>query len=181
MTGDFQYSQAPGFSNITKHSGNGIPVLFELFLTNAGPHSWINLLWVIVIILLYTAMQPVVNATQGFYGPSVSSHSMALSDTQSYQYQFTAYTFLDPEKSSLKTRALSVSGIIILEAILFLVTQGIMVLRNRLVARRAKGRNQLDLQEERESLQRNADIYELSLGHTDSYHTRPRPRSLERV
>ncbi|RXW16609.1 hypothetical protein EST38_g9245 [Candolleomyces aberdarensis] len=96
------------FSNITKHSLNAAFGLFELFFTNAGPHPWLHLLWTIVILGLYVATGYITFATQGFY----------------------PYTFLDPK--NLKTLLIALGGITASQIILFILTWGIIKIREAL-------------------------------------------------
>ncbi|KAJ2918095.1 hypothetical protein MD484_g2315, partial [Candolleomyces efflorescens] len=101
-----------GFSDITKHSLNAAFGLFELIFTNAGPHPWLHLLWTIVILGLYVATAYITRATQGFF----------------------PYTFLDPK--DLKTLFISLGGITGAQIVLFILTWGIIKLREALVWRR---------------------------------------------
>jgi hypothetical protein len=46
---------------------NSAFALFELSLTNVGPHPWIHLLWTILIMGAYVGTAYITFATQGFY------------------------------------------------------------------------------------------------------------------
>ncbi|KAJ3515977.1 hypothetical protein NMY22_g14313 [Coprinellus aureogranulatus] len=99
-----------GFSNITKHILNSVFALFELLLSNVGPHPWLNLLWTILILGAYVGVAYITFATQGFY----------------------PYSFLDPE-NGIKPLLLSIAGITVGQLVVFTLTWGIIKARQRVV------------------------------------------------
>ncbi|KAJ3534652.1 hypothetical protein NMY22_g6827 [Coprinellus aureogranulatus] len=102
-----------GFSNITKHILNSVFALFELLLSNVGPHPWLNLLWTILIL--------------GAYVVSLISLSPP-------KDSIVSYSFLDPE-NGIKPLLLSIAGITVGQLVVFTLTWGIIKARQRVVFR----------------------------------------------
>jgi hypothetical protein len=103
------------WSNISRHALNTVFALFEILLTNAEPLPWIHLPFLVVMLGGYLGVAYITHATQGFY----------------------SYSFLDPAKGRGRL-AIYVVGIALAECILFVAVRGVCILRQRLIARRAR-------------------------------------------
>ncbi|KAJ7290378.1 hypothetical protein C8J57DRAFT_1114412 [Mycena rebaudengoi] len=100
------------WSAISTHLLNSVFALFEILLTNTPPPAWILLPLGVLLLLGYVGVVYITYATQGFY----------------------AYSFMDPKGHPLKL-ALYIVGIGLAECLIFALVYGIIVLRQRGVAK----------------------------------------------
>jgi len=97
---------------ISVHLLNSVFALFEILLTNTPAPAWILLAFGAFFLLCYMGVIYITYATQGFY----------------------AYTFMDPANGHVRL-AIYIVGIGLAECVLFAVVHGIVLLRQRAVAR----------------------------------------------
>ncbi|KAJ6467220.1 hypothetical protein DFH09DRAFT_992209 [Mycena vulgaris] len=100
------------WSAISMHLLNSVFALFEIILTNTPASAWILLPPGILLLIGYVGVIYVTYATQGFY----------------------AYSFMNPNGHPVKL-ALYIAGIGLAECIIFAVVHGVVLLRQRGVAR----------------------------------------------
>ncbi|KAJ7114185.1 hypothetical protein C8R43DRAFT_935313 [Mycena crocata] len=100
------------WSAISVHLLNSVFALFEILLTNTPASAWILLVPGMLLLIGYVGVVYITYATQGFY----------------------AYSFMNPSGHPGKT-ALYILGIGLAECILFSIVHGIVLLRQRGVAR----------------------------------------------
>ncbi|KAJ6491920.1 hypothetical protein C8R45DRAFT_989922 [Mycena sanguinolenta] len=97
---------------ISVHLLNSVFALFEMLLTNTPVASWILLPFGLVILSCYVGVIYITYATQGFY----------------------AYSFMNPAHGHVRL-VLSIMGVGVAECVIFAVVYGIVLLRQRAVAR----------------------------------------------
>jgi len=100
------------WSAISVHLLNSVFALFEIILTNTSASAWILLPFGVVFLLGYVGVIYITYATQGFY----------------------AYSFMDPAHG-LGHLAMYIVGIGLAECVIFALVHGIVLLRQRGVAR----------------------------------------------
>jgi hypothetical protein len=99
------------WSNVSQHIMNCSFILFEIFLTNAGPSPWSHMIPCLVLFACYLGVAYITHATQGFY----------------------TYSFLDPSVQH-GLLAAYIIGMGVGYCILFTIVKGICTLRCRLVS-----------------------------------------------
>jgi len=97
---------------ISVHLLNSVFALFEIFFTNTPASAWIFLPFGILLLVGYVGIVYITYATQGFY----------------------AYTFMNPDGHPGRL-ALHILGVGLAECVLFVVVHGLVIARQRGVAR----------------------------------------------
>ncbi|CAI7605207.1 unnamed protein product [Penicillium pancosmium] len=105
-----------GWSNISQHGLNSLYAILEIALATTAPHPWIYIPFLILFLLLYLCVAYITVHTEGFY----------------------AYSFLDIKTNGSSLVTGYCFGILAAILVIFLVTWGLIWLRNWLVKGRIK-------------------------------------------